>query len=189
MAGMLQEDNVTSVVISLIAEAESSLDTNKAISKACLARACALLNLERYRNGPSAQSLDRGGLAPWQRQRVQAYIDAHLDARIEMADLTTIVRLSTSHFARAFKTSFGEAPFAYIARARIERAKRLMLETETALSQIALDCGMCDQSHFTRVFSRVVGESPNNWRRAHSSGEPLRSVFMASAAERHRAAA
>ena len=40
-----------------------------------------------------------------------------------------------------------------------------MLTTDEPLSQIALACGLCDQSHFTRVFRRIVGESPNAWRR------------------------
>jgi AraC-like DNA-binding protein len=40
-----------------------------------------------------------------------------------------------------------------------------MLSSGDALSRIALDCGMCDQAHFTRVFRRVVGVSPSVWRR------------------------
>ena len=188
MGRILLETDVTTIVIGLIAEAENSLETDHAISRDRLTRACALLEVERYRNGPRPSSVERGGLAPWQRQRVQAHIDAHLGGRIEMSDLTSIARLSTSHFARAFKTSFGAAPFAYIARARIDRAKQLMLETDTALSQIALECGMCDQSHFTRVFSRIVGESPNNWRRSHSSGEPAKAIQRVFLAERRHAA-
>src|SRR6478672_8046057 len=117
MGRAFSESDATSVLIALIAEAESSLETNHSISKACLARAYALLSVERYRNESAVVCADRGGLAPWQKQRVEMYIAAHLGSRIEMSDLTSIARLSTSHFARAFKSSFGSAPFAYIARA------------------------------------------------------------------------
>src|SRR6185295_8866931 len=110
-------------------------------------RAQDLLNLARYANDIPVSSPDRGGLAPWQKQRVGTYIERHLGSRIAMSDLTSIARLSTSHFARAFKKSFGTAPFAYISQLRIGHAKHLMLETDSSLSQIALDCGMCDQSH------------------------------------------
>jgi hypothetical protein len=44
-----------------------------------------------------------------------------------------------------------------------------MLNTREPLSQVALDCGMCDQAHFTRVFRKVVGISPSVWRRQFQS--------------------
>jgi AraC-like DNA-binding protein len=180
-------DGITSTVISLLAEAESAFDTDRAVAKAYLVRACELLNARLHASGSTMMCSGRGGLAPWQKLRIEAHIQGHLACRIEMSDLTSIVRLSTSHFARAFKKSFGAAPFAYIACARIERAKRLMLETDLALSQIALECGMCDQSHFTRVFSRVAGTSPNNWRRAHSSGTAFTPVSQIPVAQRQGA--
>ena len=176
MARMLSQNDVTSIIIGLIAEAESALQTNHATTKACLARVQALLRMRPYTDDHAVVCPDRGGLAPWQKQRVKTHIETHLSSRIEMSDLTSIARLSTSHFARAFKKSFGTAPFAYVAQLRIARAKQLMLETDSALSQIALECGMCDQSHFTRVFRRVVGDSPNNWRRSHCNGEAFRSL-------------
>jgi transcriptional regulator GlxA family with amidase domain len=184
MDRVLSQNDVTSALIELIAQAESALETNRATTKACLARACALLRTEGDTKECPVALPDRGGLAPWQKQRVRAHIETHLSSRIAMSDLTSIARLSTSHFARAFKTSFGAAPFAYISQLRIERAKQLMLHSDAALSQIALECGMCDQSHFTRVFRRVAGDSPNNWRRGHCNGEPIRPVTRRTAAER-----
>jgi AraC family transcriptional regulator len=113
----------------------------------------------------------RGGLAPWQIVRVRAYVEAHLDSTIRMRDLAAIARLSTGHFSRSFTRSFGVAPFAYIAGRRLARAQDLMLTTDDPLCQIALACGLCDQSHLTRLFRRHVGTSPNTWRRRHR-GEP-----------------
>ena len=51
---------------------------------------------------------------------------------------------------------------------RMERAKTLMLTTRDSLCQIALACGLCDQSHLNRLFRRVVGTSPWAWRREHA---------------------
>ncbi|WP_225890025.1 helix-turn-helix domain-containing protein [Indioceanicola profundi] len=48
---------------------------------------------------------------------------------------------------------------------RIERAKHLMLTTDEPLARIALDCGLADQSHLTRLFRTRVGMSPQSWRR------------------------
>ncbi|HWX37185.1 MAG TPA: helix-turn-helix transcriptional regulator, partial [Steroidobacteraceae bacterium] len=88
-----------------------------------------------------------------------------------VGDLARIARLSLGHFFRAYRESFGEPPLAHIARLRIQRAQSLMVRSEASLSQIALDCGMHDQSHFTRVFRRIVGTNPGIWRRQFSAAD------------------
>jgi AraC family transcriptional regulator len=112
----------------------------------------------------------RGGLAPWQIRRLAIHIEANLHAAITTPALATLVRLSPFHFARAFKRSFGDSPHRYVLRRRMERAQGLMLTTDAPLGQIALDCGLADQSHLTRLFQRFVGESPAAWRRARVVG-------------------
>jgi AraC-like DNA-binding protein len=107
----------------------------------------------------------RGGLAAWQKRRVTAYIDAHLDGRIRIKDLAGLLKLSAGHFSRAFRSTFGTTAHEYLSRRRIEVAQSLMLTSREPLSAIALRCGLCDQSHFTRVFRRIVGETPHAWRR------------------------
>jgi AraC-like DNA-binding protein len=99
----------------------------------------------------------RGGLAPWQVRRVTTYLESNLGASIQCEDLARITRLSVSHFMRAFRESFGAPPHTYLMSRRMERAKGLMLSTD-----------MPDQSHMTRLFRKLVGESPAAWRRARS---------------------
>jgi AraC family transcriptional regulator len=108
----------------------------------------------------------RGGLAPWQIRRVSAHIEEHLSATIHCEDLARLVRLSPSHFMRAFRDSFGCPPHAYLMKRRVECAQGLMLTTDTALGQIALECGLADQSHLSRLFQQFLGETPAAWRRA-----------------------
>src|SRR5690606_5549215 len=115
---------------------------------------------------PPDKDQARGGLAPWQIRKVANYVDAHLDRTIRNEDLAAIARLNLSHFGRAFRNSFDEPPHEYVIRRRIERAQGLMLSTDAPLSAIALDCGLADQAHLSRLFRRVVGESPRVWRRA-----------------------
>jgi AraC-like DNA-binding protein len=93
-------------------------------------------------------------------------MEANLSSPIHCEDLARLVRLSVSHFMRVFKDSFGCAPHAFLIRRRMERAQGLMLTTDEALGQIALACGLADQSHLTRLFQKWVGESPAAWRRA-----------------------
>jgi AraC-like DNA-binding protein len=116
--------------------------------------------------GNKAPRVFRGGLASWQARRLMAHIDANLTGRISLGDLAELVGLSNGHFCRAFKKTFGVSAHAYLMRRRIEFAQGAMLKTQMPLSEIALTCGLADQSHFTRTFRRIVGETPNAWRRA-----------------------
>ena len=107
----------------------------------------------------------RGGLAPWQARIVKTHIDTHLDGSLRTKDLARLVQLSSFHFCRVFRVSFGRSPHAYVTRRRIERAQGLILTTGRTLGEIALDCGFADQAHFTKIFRRHCGESPGEWRR------------------------
>jgi AraC family transcriptional regulator len=114
---------------------------------------------------PAAVVTDRCILAPWQKRKVREFIDASLGSTIRLRDCARQARLSASYFSHAFKATFGMTPCRYIRRRRIERAQRLMLQSQEPLSQIALACGFADQAHYSRVFRDVVGFSPNAWRR------------------------
>jgi AraC-like DNA-binding protein len=109
--------------------------------------------------------MPRGGLPAWQARRLAAHIDARLSERILIEELAQLAGLSTGHFCRAFKQTFGIPAHAYLLRRRIEFAQGVMLKTQLSLSEIALACGLSDQSHFTRAFRRIVGQTPHSWRR------------------------
>jgi AraC family transcriptional regulator len=120
----------------------------------------------------AAERSSQCGLAPWQAKRVAAYIESNISLNLCIADLAGIVQLSISHFSRAFKVSFGEPPITYVKVRRVHHAQILMLNTREPLSQVALDCGLYDQSHLTRVFRQVVGIPPSLWRRQFRCSRP-----------------
>jgi AraC-like DNA-binding protein len=133
-----------------------------------IARAVALLDGQ---SGPRVTRqvsdrgpIPRGGFAAWQSRRLAAHVDAHLAGRIVIKDLAASLDISVGHFCRAFKHTFGMPARIWIRHRRIEFAQGLMLKTGASLSEIALSCGMSDQSHFTRSFRRIVGETPSSWR-------------------------
>ena len=120
----------------------------------------------RTSNKPvTAERSSQCSLAPWQAKRVAAYIESNISLNFCVADLAAIVRLSISHFSRAFKVSFGQPPITYVKVRRVRHAQILMLNTREPLSKVALDCGLYDQSHLTRLFRKFVGISPSLWRR------------------------
>ncbi len=116
----------------------------------------------------------RGGLAPWQKRKIDRYIQQRLERPLRVKDLAEQVSLSVSHFCRAFRESFGASPHLHLTRLRVERAQRLMLTTQDPLNQIALACGMADQAHLSKLFRREVGEPPNAWRRRNRTGAGAR---------------
>ncbi len=114
---------------------------------------------------PDGYPIPSGCLAPWQCRRLRAYIDANLSQPLVLSTLADVVSLSTSHFCRAFRQSFGVPPHQFVMQRRLEHAQQLMLSTSESLSSIALSCGLADQSHLTRWFRRSVGQTPAMWRR------------------------
>ena len=105
-------------------------------------------------------------LPRWKMRRLKQYIEDHLEEPILISDLARCAFLSTSYFCRVFKADTGESPHAFVMRVKIDRAQTLMLRTTLAMSQIALACGLADQSHLCRCFRQLTGTTPAAWRRA-----------------------
>jgi AraC family transcriptional regulator len=107
----------------------------------------------------------RGGLAPWQVRRACERLEADLGGELSLAQIAAEFDLSVSHFTRAFRVSTGLPPHRWLLRQRINVAKQLLRVNDLPLSEIAISAGFANQSHFTRVFSDMVGVSPGAWRR------------------------
>ena len=107
-----------------------------------------------------------GSPAPSQIIRLLKIMDANITNPVRIKDIAAAAGLSRSRFSRAFLRDVGESPCGYLRRRRIELAQNLMLSTRKSLAEIALECGLSDQSHLTKSFRRVVGISPNAWRRS-----------------------
>ncbi|EJM18582.1 transcriptional regulator containing an amidase domain and an AraC-type DNA-binding HTH domain [Pseudomonas sp. GM18] len=105
-----------------------------------------------------------GGLSPWRETLVKQLILDNLGEPLEVTELARACALSRSHFSRAFKCSTGVSPQDWIRQQRIVRAKQLIQNTDMTLTQISLECGFCDQAHFSHIFTRSEGITPFAWR-------------------------
>jgi AraC family transcriptional regulator len=170
-------DLLRAAVAEIFKAVSSRLQEERESAQRCMQRAAAILEIDpwfanaieevNFRSKERSQPI-RGGLAPWQMRRVATHIEANLDATISVKHLAALIKLSPSHFSRAFKVSFADTPHRYVMHRRVERAQGLMLTTNAPLGQIAVDCGFADQAHFNRQFCGLVGESPGAWRRLHA---------------------
>jgi AraC family transcriptional regulator len=109
--------------------------------------------------------LVRSGLAPWQERRAKEMIDANLGG-VLVEELARECGVTRAHFSRSFSRSVGMAPHRWLMKRRIEVAKEKLRDGRLSMCDVAAACGFCDQSHLTRVFTKMVGTSPRAWRRA-----------------------
>jgi AraC family transcriptional regulator len=116
--------------------------------------------IARHRRPPA-----RGSLAVWQQRTVAAYIEEHLAEPIPLDVLAKLVHLSSYYFCRAFKQSFGIPPHRYHIKRRIERAKTLLADPASSVTDIALELGFSETSSFSAAFRHTAGTTPTVYRR------------------------
>jgi len=113
---------------------------------------------------PSMES----GLPRYKLRRVMAYVDARLSCPISLDDLANVAGVSRFHFHRQFRKTVGVTPREYVLRARIERAKGLLTESDLTVGEVSGAVGFADQSHFSNIFRRLTTMTPRAFRNSMS---------------------
>jgi AraC family transcriptional regulator len=130
-----------------------------------LATVLAMQLVRRYSYLKTLQ-ISRGGMAPRKLRRAIEFINENLDEEqtVALATVADAVQMSYFHFSRAFKQSMGVSPNVYMIEQRIERAKKLLSETDLPIAEISLRVGFASQSHFTTTFRRLAWTTPKAFR-------------------------
>jgi AraC-like DNA-binding protein len=96
--------------------------------------------------------------------RAKQFIGDHQAESISLNQIAKALNVSTFYFCKMFKKATGLTFTHYLSRTRIERAKNLLLNPHVRISEVAYDCGFISLTHFNRIFKRIVGKSPTDYR-------------------------
>ena len=96
--------------------------------------------------------------------RAKEYIEENQTEDLSLGQVAKAVNTSTFYFCKMFKKATGLNFTDYVSRVRIEKAKNLLLNPNLRISEIAYEVGFQSLTHFNRVFKKVVGQSPTEYR-------------------------
>lgn len=97
-------------------------------------------------------------------RRAKAYVEEHQADPLNLEEVSRALHVSTFYFCKMFKKATGLTFTDYLSRVRVERAKALLLDPHRRISEVAYEVGFGSLTHFNRVFRRLVGQSPTDYR-------------------------
>jgi AraC-like DNA-binding protein/ligand-binding sensor protein len=96
--------------------------------------------------------------------RAKDYIQEHQTENLRLGHVAKAVNTSTFYFCKMFKKVTGINFTDYVSRVRIEKSKNLLLNPNLRVSEIAFEVGFQSLTHFNRVFKKILGQSPTEYR-------------------------
>ncbi len=95
---------------------------------------------------------------------ISDYINNHYKEDLSLQDVASVLGYSDVYFCKIFKQNFGRNFITYLNNYRIDRAKELLADPEINIKDISTEAGYRDANYFTRVFKRIVGSTPSEYR-------------------------
>ncbi|MCI5650236.1 MAG: helix-turn-helix domain-containing protein [Fusicatenibacter sp.] len=98
------------------------------------------------------------------REKISAYLEENYSRELSMQEVARAMNYSDAYFCKLFKECFQINFSAYLNEYRVEKAKKLLLQSNTGIREISEACGYSDSNYFTRVFKRITGMTPSEYR-------------------------
>lgn len=98
-------------------------------------------------------------------QKVLSHIHSHISDTIDVEELADVACVTKPYLIRLFKREFGTSPVQFINKKKIERAQLLLFTTEMPVKEVAYALGFSDHSYFIRLFRKLTGVTPQEYRR------------------------
>jgi len=104
---------------------------------------------------------------PFILKNVIAYINANVNEKIDIHQLSSLTKWSHHHFIKNFTKYINQTPYQYILKKKIEKAKSIIRESDSSLSAIAFDLGFNSYSNFCNAFKKETGKTPEYYRKIY----------------------
>ena len=112
------------------------------------------------------------GAEPMRIWKARNFIEAHASEELSLGKVARAANTSTNYFSEKFKEATGMNFVKYVARIRFEKAAVLLREADLRISEIAFACGFQSLSQFNRIFKKLAGQSPTEYRAAARRRKP-----------------
>ena len=107
-------------------------------------------------------------------RRARDLMDREYARPLDVAALARAALMSSAHFSRQFRATYGETPYAYLMTRRIERAKALLRRGDQSVTEVCMAVGCSSLGSFSARFTQLVGETPTAYRASdHSALESV----------------
>ena len=97
--------------------------------------------------------------------RVKSFLDEHYKEKLSLESVASHFFIDKHYLARLFKEQYGVTLVTYLQQVRITHAKRMLRFTDKSIEEIGLECGIGELNYFSRVFKKLEGVSPSEFRR------------------------
>ena len=97
--------------------------------------------------------------------RVKSFLDEHYEEKLSLESVASHFFIDKHYLARLFKEQYGVTLVTYLQQVRITHAKRMLRFTDKSIEEIGLECGIGELNYFSRVFKKLEGVSPSEFRR------------------------
>ncbi len=98
-------------------------------------------------------------------EMIKNYIDAHINEKITLDDISNNLYISKSHIERTFKEEYNQTPLAYCANQKISQVASMLITTNYSISHIAQQFGYSDVKYMSKIFKKIKGKTPMEYRR------------------------
>jgi AraC family transcriptional regulator len=156
-APYIQSDALRDLGARLLAEIRRADDFSQLVLQGLILEALALFCRHASRPGTT--------VLPWLRE-VKSVIDSNSTGTLSLDELARAAGRHPVHLSRAFRRAYGQTIGECMRHGRVHRAAHLLVSDLRPISEVATECGFCDQAHLSRAFKRVFGLTPAAYRLA-----------------------